>query len=192
MDICPEFHPTICCDILSIPLDKWEPGYFDHIHASPPCTMWSRCRNTAKTKTDEDMLLARRLALHALVLIRHLKPKTFSYENPESGSLKHETFLKGYSDSYKTVSYCKYSIPNGPEEFLYKKDTRIWYGGFSWNPMRCFHDCPATILGKRHQTTAQRGTTRKCPTDRSYTQIQLYRIPRLLVLELLEAITSIS
>ena len=134
------------------------------------------------------MLTARRMVIHSLCLIRALKPRTWSLENPETGALKHEAFLKDYQ--YKTLSYCKYSIPGGAEEYTYRKQTRFWIGGFDWSPKVCKYDCPATIMGKRHLTTAQRGTCSRCPTDRSYTQAQLYRIPRLLVMEILAAITS--
>ena len=40
---------AIKCDILQWDYTTYEPGYFDGIHASPPCTEYSIARTTAKT-----------------------------------------------------------------------------------------------------------------------------------------------
>ena len=186
IDLCADFAPDLCEDVLEIPLDRWPEGYFSHVHASPPCTCFSRCRTNAKEPPD--MLTARRMVLHSLCLIRAIKPKTWTLENPATGTLKSESFMLPHK--FKDLSYCKYSIPGGAEEYAYRKASRFWHGGFDWSPKVCKYDCLATVCGKRHLTTAQRGTCSRCPTDRSYTQAQLYRIPRLLVMEILAAITS--
>ena len=40
---------AIKCDILHWDYTTYEPGYFDAVHASPPCTQYSMARTIAKT-----------------------------------------------------------------------------------------------------------------------------------------------
>ena len=186
VDLDPSCGATHTEDVLDIPLDRWPEGYFDFIWASPVCTHFSRLQNTAKNRNPEDLLLSRRLILHTLLLIRSLKPTWWVLENPDSGTLKHESMMQNLNEKSAVVNYCKYSIPGGDEEYLYRKATRLWLN-FDFTPLVCKHDCLASVNGKRHLTTAQRGTSRYCPTDRCYTQKTLYRVPRLLCLAILDA-----
>ena len=113
VDINPKFNPTICCSVIEIPLDKWPPGYFDYIHASPPCCEYS----IAHTGSTRDMEAGDMLAIYALQLIELLQPRWFTLENPQSGQLKSRPFMQGLP--YADVAYCMYGFP-------YRKRTRIW------------------------------------------------------------------
>ena len=146
VDICPGFNPTLCENVLDIPLDRWPEGHFDFIWSSPPCTHFSRLQNTAKNKNPEDLLVARRCVIHSLCLIRALRPRVWCVENPATGTLKNESFWGNINLPHKwaDVSYCKYSDPTVPvQTFTYRKQTRIWYSGFEWFPKVCRCDCLA-------------------------------------------------
>ena len=87
-----EGNPTHRMNVLDIPLDMWPEGHFSHIHSSPPCTLFSRCRSTAKEEGDKQLSL--RMVLHSLVLIRALQPLSWTIENPATGTLKNESFMR--------------------------------------------------------------------------------------------------
>ena len=74
-------RPTICCDIMSWQYTDFAPDYFDHIHASPPCTEYSR----AKTKGVRDLFSADCIAEKALEVIKYFSSATYSIENPCGG-----------------------------------------------------------------------------------------------------------
>ena len=97
--------------------------------------------------------------------------------------LKDRIFMEGLP--YKDASYCKYA------DWGYRKNTRIWTNLESWQPQTCKKDCPSIVmscLGKlQHKHTGQRGTCSATPTDMSFTQDQLYRIPPALIDEIIEA-----
>ena len=86
------------------------------------------------------------------------------------------------------VSYCKYA-----PEWGYRKNTRIFSNALHlWQGQRCRNDCLAMVCsacGWRHKHTAQRGGSKGWPMDRCFSQAELYRIPPLLVQELLNAIS---
>ena len=49
LDINPRFKPTMCCDLMNWDFEKFEPGYFDVIVASPPCQLFSHA-NTGRPR----------------------------------------------------------------------------------------------------------------------------------------------
>ena len=116
VDLEPHFEPTICCDARDIELDHWPPGHFDWVHASPPCGQFSMARSTAKT--PRDLKTADELALHALNLIRILRPRYFTIENPATGLLKTRSYMQGIP--FRDFSYCMYS------DWGYRKNTIFW------------------------------------------------------------------
>jgi hypothetical protein len=181
VDIDPKFNPTICCSVLDIPIDRWEPGYFDYIHASPVCREYSR----AHTGSQRDLEAGDLLVVYALQLIEALAPccgKKFCWtlENPATGLLASRGFMASYK--FCDTAYCMYA-------FNYRKLTRFWYGGFDLKLLKCDGNCGA-MIGKRHMTSAQKGPDRHLPTDVCYTTEQLYRIPRGVVQSILEQILS--
>ena len=92
---------------------KWLP---DIIWASPPCTYYSR----ANTRGVRNIALANRIVRKVLELIRwvHSKNKNVLWvlENPQTGTLKNQTFMQGIPDV--DGDYCCYG-------YLFRKRTRF-------------------------------------------------------------------
>ena len=178
VDIDSSTNPTICCSILEIALDKWPPGYFEYIHASPPCSAWSIARTTGPPINYET---ESQISLHTVNLINHLRPLAYTIENPHTSRIWKLPWLQDLP--YVVASYCKYS------NYGYRKDTRF-ATNLDWIPKRCKYDCmhvTRSSCGRlKHICTAQRG--KASSTDTTYKQKELYRIPAALCLEILEAV----
>ena len=167
-------------DILNWDYHQYQPKHFDVIWASPPCTEYSR----AKTVGKRDIEGANKLVLHCLEIIKHSKPKFYTIENPSTGLLKNQEFLKEIP--YTIASYCKYS------DWGYKKSTAFW-NNFDLKLQECKYDCENIIKinGRwNHKSTAQKGTSANDKT--CYSSKQLYRIPPKLCLAIYESILSFS
>ena len=176
-------NADIRCDIL-----QWDcpypAGHFDHIHASPPCTEFSR----ALTTRPRDLVAGLRVAERALDLIEQLKPNTWTLENPGSGLLPQQERFAALP--CRLVTYCKY------EGFMYKKLS--WYAnnlGEHWAPPEpCCKLSPCgKQVGRRHPLSAQRGTKRDKDGETMLggrcSQMQLFSIPAALCDEIAEAAT---
>jgi hypothetical protein len=155
--------------------------HFDCIWASPPCTHYSIARTTAKTPRDlegSDLLVQR-----VLDCIAYFKPKTWFFENPQTGYLKGRRVVEGLR--YKDVSYCVFGFP-------YRKPTRIWTNLDDWEPAAmCTRACPCEVSREtgRHPMTAQRAPTkvggvRRPSCEDKCTQDQLYSMPPALCAEI--------
>ena len=133
----------INCDILDWDYTTYEPGYFDVVWASPPCTEYSTAKTIGIRKIDH----ANKIVLRTLDIIRYFNPKYYMIENPQSGLLKKQEFMMDLS--YVDVDYCKYGMP-------YRKRARLWNNIFQWSPRPlCKKDC-GSMNGNRHKATAQR------------------------------------
>ena len=179
VDINPSCNPTICCSVLEIELDRWPPGYWDVVWASPPCTLYSRARTRGPVV---DMTEANLISLHTVNLIKALKPRFWAIENPFSSRI-----WQVLPDlPYVVGSYCHYS------DWGYQKTTRFANNIERWKPRRCHHDCTnlvtnlATGARTRHAASAQRGSNRR--GGPRFSQNESYRIPSKLIEELLRAI----
>ena len=151
----------------------WEPPegvHYDHIHASPPCTEFSR----ALTTRPRDLAAGLRPALRALELIRWLRPNSYTLENPGTGLMPQQEAFRDLP--CKQVTYCRYGFP-------YRKLT--WFatdlGEFWQPPPACTakDPCPQKV-GSRHPESAQRGPCKAsggCRVGGHCTQAQLYSIP---------------
>ena len=162
LDLDPKWKPDICMDILDAP-DTIGVGY-QYIHFSPPCQNFSK----AKTVGERDLGLANRIVKKCLKIIEVSKPNFFTIENPYSGLLPKQEYMKNIP--YTIASYCRYGFP-------YRKDT-IFFNNFGLQLLRCCNECDSRVLSPagrwRHITSAQRGPS--FPGDAHYTMAQLFRI----------------
>lgn len=125
VDINRTWKPDICADIRTLnPEDIFafsKTKCIDVIWASPDCSQYSHIRNcmphiVPKIKKSNKLVLA------TLKLIKKLKPRYWFLENPATGRLKEQVFMKKIP--YKDCCYCRYnkSVP-------FRKHTRIWGNG---------------------------------------------------------------
>jgi len=171
-----DMEANIRMDIMSWNYKEHPPHYFDIIWASPPCTEYSIAKSIGARKIDESNVIV----LKVLEIIKYFDPIFFMIENPQTGLLKNQYFMKDIP--YDDLDYCKYGMP-------YRKRTRIWNNIFGWKPKPlCQNDCDNFQNGK-HKEVAQRGPSGKKETWSNqilHKQKELYVIPS----ELLEHIFS--
>ena len=111
----------IKCDIMNWNYTVYESGHFDVIWASPPCTKYSCAKNVSVRNIDK----ANDIVLRTIEIIEFLSPKYYIIENPQTGKLKDQWMMYGFS--YVDVDYCKYGMP-------YRKRTRLWNDVFDFKP----------------------------------------------------------
>ena len=99
-----------------------EPGYFDVIWPSPPCTGYSRAKTAGIRKIEE----ANQVVQRTLGIIDYLRLADWFLENPQSGLLKDPAMMRHKPD--RDVDYCKYGMPD-------RKRTRIWNNLNCWVSM---------------------------------------------------------
>lgn len=130
------------------------------IWASPPCTEYSKAKTTGIRKIAE----ANEIVLKTIEIIDYFQPNVYFIENPQTGRLKKQPFMRGYW--YVDVDYCKYG-------FQYRKRTRLWNNLVQWKPNGLrLKDCGNVING-RHFQTAQRspnGTKTDWDENSTYTK----------------------
>lgn len=115
LDILKRFNPTICIDIMKWDYTKYSTGYFDIIWASPNCKDYSILNHLSPTV--KDLTESNNLIKRVLEIIDYFKPKYWFLENPQTGKLKNQDFMKDLP--YNDIDYCKYG-------FSYRKRTRLW------------------------------------------------------------------
>ena len=190
MDICPKHSPDFCCDVLEFDFSIWPRGWFDMVWASPPCTLYSVASNN--TRPEEGNVLTRR----CLEIIEYLEPKWYAIENPSSSSI----WKQGIFDHIpkKFVSYCMYS------DWGYRKNTTIATNIIKFEPKLCKGQCGYVreVVGgdgkkhKYHLAVAKQGISAHCRglgvQNTTHKRDELYRVPALLVKDILEAIPPLS
>ena len=151
----------------------FEPGTFDIIWASPPCTEYSR----AKTIGVRDIEGSNKVVQRTLDIINYFNPRWRVIENPQTGLLKQQAMMQGLP--YKDIDYCKYGLP-------YRKRTRLWNNIDIWTPRPlCERDCDSMNEDKKgHRASAQRGLTRSNPNNK-HKQSELHVAPETLIIEML-------
>jgi len=170
-------NADINCNILEWDYKQYPVGYFDFIHASPPCTEYSRAKTVGVRKIDE----ANVIVMKTIEIIKYFEPKYWLIENPQTGLLKNQWFMQELP--YYDVDYCKYG-------FNYRKRTRLWTNIDTWKPRAlCKKDCNS-MDGNRHKETAQRGNSkiRGGRDNNKHTQNELYTIPQDLINEIFQNI----
>jgi len=174
-------NATITMDFMEFDWTVFPKDYFQCIWASPPCTMYSIARTTAKTPRDLEG--SNRLVQRVLDCIEYFMPKTWFMENPQSGYLKSQPVVQGLR--YRDTSYCVW-----PGGFEYRKLTRIWTNAHDdWSLPCCSRSCPCEISKEtgRHPQTAQRAPGKflgKRMENDKRTLDQLHSIPHELCLEI--------
>ena len=156
----------------------FEPGTFDIIWASPPCTEYSR----AKTTGTRDIAGSNKVVQRALDIIHYFQPRWWIVENPQTGLLKQQPMMQDLP--FNDLDYCKYGMP-------YRKRTRLWNNVDIWQPRPlCARDCASMDEGgKAHKASAQRGPNRQNPNNK-HRQSELYVVPHTLITELLIKIVN--
>ena len=168
IDILPKFSPTECVNILDWNYKKYPPHYFESIWSSPPCTHYS----TAKTKGIRDIEGSNKIVLRTLEIIEYFKPNKWFMENPQTGLLKNQEFMKDIP--FIDVDYCQYG-------YDYRKRTRIWTNQIIQGKL-CDKKTCTKVRDNRHFVCVGSGRI----TDRHPTKNEKYSIPSLLILELFE------
>ena len=168
---------------IQIDIMKWDytdlpRGLFDVIWASPPCTEYSR----AKSIGIRDIAGSNKVVQRTIEIIEYFSPKYWIIENPQTGLLKDQEFMKWIP--YKDIDYCKYGMP-------YRKRTRLWNNIDGWKPKPlCKRDCNSMNEGRtRHIQEAQQGgsTAERRLTQRTFATTDLYKVPAELIKEILLA-----
>jgi len=129
VDINPKYNPTTATDILKWDykpvlqafLSKARPGDVVWVHASPPCTEYSKAKTTApRNLALADSLVKRALRIISFCMKLSANDQCFFWtvENP-LGLLRTRGFMKRLESYRHTTSYCKWGT-------TYRKDTDIW------------------------------------------------------------------
>ena len=174
-----DMDADIKCDIMDWDYKVFEPGSFDVIWASPPCTEYSR----AKTVGVRNLVMANAIVQRTIDIINYFVPEYFIMENPQTGLLKYQAIVDGMR--FDDVDYCKYGLP-------YRKRTRLWNNIAQWEPRPlCKKDC-GHMDGNRHMETAQRGPCKGSPRAgrQRHRQCELYMVPPELIREIFSAIIT--
>ena len=166
---------NINTDILNWDYKQFNRNNLQIIWASPPCVEYSIAKTTGVRKID----YANSIVQKTIEIITYFNPSVWFIENPQTGLLKHQDFMKDFD--YFDIDYCKYGFP-------YRKRTRIWTNLTSWKPRPlCKKDCGNIINNKHKETTQRMPSGKKSEWGDNpiiHRQNELYRIPSDLVNEI--------
>jgi hypothetical protein len=143
----PQAPNAIHVDIRTWRYRQYDPGYFDVIWASPPCTQYSKAKTGPRDFESADAL-----AEKTLEIINYFQPPEFFIENPV-GLLATRPFMANLEHLRREVSYCQFGTP-------YQKNTHIWSAHPHDLPHCDVTPCKNKRLLGYHPTTAQGGPSR--------------------------------
>ena len=175
LDFNKKYNPTICCNILEWDYTVYPTGYFHTIWASPDCTQYSK----AKTTGIRDIELANRVVQRTLEIINYFKPTMWFMENPQTGLLKSQLFMKDIP--FFDFDYCQYG-------YSYRKRTRIWSNKKNITDCLCDRSTCKFIKDNKHINSCGNGY--KKYTQDNITKEQKYTIPSELIKELFKLDTN--
>ena len=141
------------------------------VHASPPCTAFSRANTTGIRDIEGGSKNVKR----ALEIIKFVDPHIWTLENPV-GLLREQPFMKRLEKYINTTCYCKFRKP-------YKKPTNIWSNVEDLDLPMCDSQTPCPHKAKfgHHSHTAQSGDTSNGKSIGSGGGRNVYPIPSALV-----------
>ncbi len=174
-----QFAPTYLCDVKywkDNHMADFDPGHFDIIFASPPCTEYSR----AKTRGHRDLETADSLVKVAMEIIQYFKPRHWVVENPV-GLLQTRPFMQRLRPFLMTCCYCRYGAP-------FRKATNIWASFADPYLLKvCSSRTPCDHMARhgRHPQTAQSGPSGSTPGSGS--ALAVYPLPEKLIKTLVTA-----
>jgi site-specific DNA-cytosine methylase len=152
-------------DILVWHYASLPPNSFDVIWASPPCIEYSAAKTVGVRKLDEANAIVKR----TLEIIRYFNPRYWMMENPQTGLLKHRSFMADLP--YNDLDYCKYGMQ-------YRKRTRLWNNVEAWTPKPLCKKACGRINGNLHEQSAQQSPHMHLASVRSkYLTRELYKVP---------------
>ena len=97
-------NADINTDILQWNYKQFKQNEFNIVSASPPCTEYSRAKTTGLRKID----YANSFVKKTIEIINYFNPSIWFIENPETGLLKQQDFMKDFD--YYDVDYSKYGM----------------------------------------------------------------------------------
>lgn len=175
LDFNKKYKPTICCNILEWDYKVFPRGYFHTIWSSPDCTQYSK----AKTRGERDIEMANSVVKKTLEIIDYFKPIEWFIENPQTGLLKDQSFMKELS--YFDFDYCQYG-------YSYRKRTRIWTNKKNINNLLCDRTTCKAMVDNKHINSC--GNARKTYSKDDIRKDQKYSIPSELIKELFKNVCS--
>ena len=128
------------CDIMDFDYKQYPKDTFDIVWASPPCTEYS-AMNYCRPEKIPDIEGANKIVSKTLEIIDYFNPKHYLIENPQTGTLKNQDFMKKFN--FYDVDYCKYGHP-------IRKRTRIWTNLVGFDPRICKRDCDSLQADGKH------------------------------------------
>jgi len=117
-------NPDLCIDILNLSI-KDIPFKPNFIWASPPCIDYSHAKRSGVSFIEHSNMMV----IKTLSLIVALSPEFWIIENPQTGTLKFQYFMKDLP--FTDVSYCMYGKS-------FRKQTRLW-NNFNFKGKVCNH-----------------------------------------------------